>query len=114
MGQQMWPINAGRPVCRPLRHRWRYTSIEMTTATTQTPVTAVEAAVEATTLPAERLFDPAAVLTMAGGHFVHDSFASFLSPLLPLLIQKLGLSLTLAGSLSALQSFPSLINPLLG
>jgi FSR family fosmidomycin resistance protein-like MFS transporter len=54
------------------------------------------------------------VITLAGGHLVHDSFTSFLSPLLPLLIAKLGLSLTLAGSLAALQSFPALINPLLG
>jgi FSR family fosmidomycin resistance protein-like MFS transporter len=64
--------------------------------------------------PAERPFDLAGVLTMAGGHLVHDMFAGFLSPLLPLLIPKLGLSLTLAGSLAALQSLPSLINPLLG
>jgi MFS transporter, FSR family, fosmidomycin resistance protein len=63
---------------------------------------------------AEPALDPAAVLTAAGGHFVHDSFTSFLSPLLPLIIQKLGLSLTMAGSLSALQSLPSLINPFLG
>jgi hypothetical protein len=46
---------------------------------------------------AEPALDPAAVLTAAGGHFVHDSFTSFLSPLLPLIIQKLGLSLTMAG-----------------
>jgi FSR family fosmidomycin resistance protein-like MFS transporter len=62
----------------------------------------------------ERPFDAITVVTMAGGHFVHDAFGSFLSPLLPVIIQKLGLSLTLAGSLSAMQSLPSLINPLLG
>jgi FSR family fosmidomycin resistance protein-like MFS transporter len=77
--------------------------------------TEIEAPVQtAPTPPAERPFDSAGVVTMAGGHFVHDMFGSFLSPLLPLLIPKLGLSLTLAGSLAALQSFPSLINPLLG
>jgi FSR family fosmidomycin resistance protein-like MFS transporter len=63
---------------------------------------------------AERPFDPAGVITLAGGHLVHDIFAGFLAPLLPLLIPKLGLSLTLAGSLAALQNFPSLINPVLG
>jgi MFS transporter, FSR family, fosmidomycin resistance protein len=54
------------------------------------------------------------VATIAGGHFVHDTYTSFLAPLLPLIIQKLGLSLTLAGSLAAFQQAPSLINPLLG
>jgi len=44
----------------------------------------------------------------------HDIFTSFLAPLLPLIIQKLGLSLTLAGSLAAFQQLPSLINPFLG
>ena len=77
--------------------------------------TEIEAPVQTASIPlADRPFDSAGVVTMAGGHFVHDVFGSFLSPLLPLLIPKLGLSLTLAGSLAALQSFPSLINPLLG
>ena len=61
-----------------------------------------------------RPLDLPAVIVMAMGHLVHDAFTSFLSPLLPLIIQKLSLSLTLAGSLAAMQSFPSLINPLLG
>jgi FSR family fosmidomycin resistance protein-like MFS transporter len=43
-----------------------------------------------------------------------DIFTSFLSPLLPLIIRKLSLSLTLAGTLASLQQFPSLINPVLG
>ncbi|HEY3342065.1 MAG TPA: hypothetical protein VGK81_08610, partial [Anaerolineae bacterium] len=64
--------------------------------------------------PAERPFDAAGVVTLAGGHLVHDIFGGFLAPLLPLLIPKLGLTLTLAGSLAALQSLPALINPLLG
>ncbi len=68
----------------------------------------------ATASPDSTRNDPVAVVTIAGGHFVHDAFASFLSPLLPLLIAKLGLTLTLAGSLSALQSLPSIINPVLG
>ena len=54
------------------------------------------------------------VLTIAGGHLTHDIFTSFLAPLLPLIIQKLSLSLTLAGSLAAFQQLPSLINPFLG
>jgi FSR family fosmidomycin resistance protein-like MFS transporter len=53
-------------------------------------------------------------LVITAGHLTHDIFTSFLSPLLPLIIQKLGLSLTLAGTLASLQQFPSVINPLLG
>lgn len=54
------------------------------------------------------------VLTIAAGHLTHDIFTSFLSPLLPLIIQKFGISLTLAGTLASFQQLPSLINPLLG
>jgi len=53
-------------------------------------------------------------LTISGGHFIHDVFSSFLAPLLPPIIERLSLSLTLAGSLSAFQQLPSLINPFLG
>src|SRR5512136_2563592 len=65
-------------------------------------------------VPAAESFQTGRVLTVAGGHLIHDTFTSFLPPLLPLIIQKLGLSLTLAGSLAAFQQFPGLINPLLG
>jgi FSR family fosmidomycin resistance protein-like MFS transporter len=65
-------------------------------------------------LPTERPFDAAGVVALAGGHLVHDIFGGFLPPLLPLIIPKLGLTLTLAGSLAALQSLPALMNPLLG
>lgn len=54
------------------------------------------------------------VLTITGGHFVHDTFSAFLSPLLPLIIEKLSLSLTLAGTLSAVIQLPSMLNPLIG
>jgi len=59
-------------------------------------------------------FQAGPVLTIAGGHLIHDIFTSFVAPLLPLIIEKLSLSLTLAGSLAALQQLPSLINPFLG
>lgn len=59
-------------------------------------------------------FHTGQVITIAGGHLIHDVFTSFLPPLLPEIIKKLGISLTLAGSLSAFQQFPSLINPFLG
>jgi len=67
-----------------------------------------------TSTPTVKSFQIGTVLTIAGGHLVHDVFTSFLAPLLPLIIQKLSLSLTLAGTLAAFQQLPSLINPFLG
>ena len=64
--------------------------------------------------PTTGTFQTGQVLTIAGGHLIHDTFTSFLAPLLPLIIQRLGLSLTLAGALAAIQQLPSLINPFLG
>jgi FSR family fosmidomycin resistance protein-like MFS transporter len=54
------------------------------------------------------------VLTISGGHFVHDVYSAFLAPLLPLIIEKLSLTLTLAGSLSAFLQFPAILTPLIG
>ncbi|MBN1448503.1 MAG: MFS transporter [Bacteroidetes bacterium] len=54
------------------------------------------------------------VLMISFAHFVHDVYSSFLAPILPLLIDKLGLSYGLAGSLSMFQRLPSLANPFIG
>lgn len=54
------------------------------------------------------------VLMIVSGHFIHDTYSAFLAPLLPSLIEKLSLSYTQAGSLSAIAQFPSLLNPILG
>jgi FSR family fosmidomycin resistance protein-like MFS transporter len=54
------------------------------------------------------------VLIIAGGHFVHDVFSSFLAPWLPLLIEKLCLSLTMAGSLTIFLRLPSILTPVIG
>ncbi len=59
-------------------------------------------------------FQTGRVALVAGAHFLHDVFSAFLSPLLPLLIPKLGLSLFKAGSLSLFTNLPPLFNPLLG
>ena len=49
------------------------------------------------------------------GHLTIDSYSSFFSPLLPLLVVKLGLSLTLVGALVALSSITSSFSqPLFG
>lgn len=54
------------------------------------------------------------VLTIAGGHFIHDIYTATIPTLLPLIIEKLSLSLTLAGSLTAMLQLPALINPFIG
>ncbi len=54
------------------------------------------------------------VLLICSGHFVHDVYSAFIAPLLPLLIDKLGLSLLLAGSLPVFMQAPSLLGPVIG
>lgn len=54
------------------------------------------------------------VLTISAAHFLHDTFTALLAPLLPLLIQNLGISLFLAGSLAVAVQVPSLLSPYLG
>jgi len=54
------------------------------------------------------------VATIASGHFVHDTFTAFVAPLLPLVIEKLSLSLTMVGALNAFMQLPAVINPFIG
>ena len=54
------------------------------------------------------------ILLICGGHFVHDVFSAFIPPLLPLLIEKLSLSLVMAGSLPVWMQLPSLLGPFIG
>ncbi|MCB0132214.1 MAG: MFS transporter, partial [Caldilineaceae bacterium] len=63
---------------------------------------------------AEMTFHVDQVTTVAGGHFMHDTFSAFLTPLLPALQDKLALNYTLAGSLVVFTWVPSLLNPFLG
>ncbi len=62
----------------------------------------------------ETKFHTEQVLTIVSGHFIHDTYSAFVSPLLPLLMEKMSLSLTAAGSLAAFIQFPALLNPLIG
>jgi MFS transporter, FSR family, fosmidomycin resistance protein len=48
------------------------------------------------------------------GHFIHDTYTAMVAPLLPVLIEKLSLSLTAAGSLSAVMQLPAVLNPFFG
>jgi FSR family fosmidomycin resistance protein-like MFS transporter len=54
------------------------------------------------------------VLLVSLAHFFHDIYTSFLAPLLPVLKQHYGFSLTFAGFLSVIQRMPMLLNPLIG
>ncbi len=53
-----------------------------------------------------------AVLSLS--HFVHDIYTSIFPPLLPLIIEKLSLSLGRAGILSTVLQLPSVLNPFMG
>ncbi|MGD9310913.1 MAG: MFS transporter [Desulfosarcina sp.] len=65
-------------------------------------------------LSTSRGFNFPGVIAVSIGHFVHDVYSSFLAPLLPLLIEKLSMSLTQAGLLSTMMQLPALINPWIG
>jgi FSR family fosmidomycin resistance protein-like MFS transporter len=62
----------------------------------------------------ERRFNLPGVLAVSLAHLVHDIYSSFLAPLLPLLIDKLTMTLTQAGLLSTVMQLPALINPWVG
>ncbi len=62
----------------------------------------------------KRPFQTGKVSGLAFAHFLHDLYTSLLAPTLPLLIQRLSLSLTEAGSLTVFMQLPNLFNPLLG
>ena len=59
-------------------------------------------------------FKTADVILISVVHFVHDVYSSFLAPILPLLIEKLGMSYAVVGALSVVQRIPSLFNPFIG
>ncbi len=58
---------------------------------------------------------PRVVLLMTLGHLLNDLYANFLTPILPLLIQHFGLSMTLAGLLTTLRMLSGQVSqPLYG
>jgi len=59
-------------------------------------------------------FKKAEVYTISIAHFMHDIYSSFLAPLLPLLIEKLGMSLFMTAFLDIARRIPFLLNPFLG
>jgi FSR family fosmidomycin resistance protein-like MFS transporter len=59
-------------------------------------------------------FQTGKVALVSFSHFVHDVYTSFLAPLLPLIIEKLSLTLGQAGLLSTVMQIPALLNPFIG
>ncbi len=62
----------------------------------------------------KKQFQSAGVLAVSFGHLMHDIYSSFLAPMLPLLINKLGISLSMAGLLDVIRNSPALFNPFIG
>ena len=68
-----------------------------------------------TTRAAEaKRFQTGCVLTISAGHAVHDTYAAFLPPLLPVFIANLALSKTEAGLLTVFMQGASLLQPFIG
>ncbi|MCK5837541.1 MAG: MFS transporter [Desulfobacula sp.] len=59
-------------------------------------------------------FQTGRVTLVAFSHFIHDAYTSFLSPLLPIIIEKLSLTLSQAGLLTTVMQIPALLNPVIG
>lgn len=59
-------------------------------------------------------FQTGPVVTLSGGHAVHDTYTAFLAPLLPILIEKFSLLKTEAGLLSLFMQGPSILQPVIG
>jgi len=59
-------------------------------------------------------FNKSQVATISLAHLAHDTYSSFLAPILPLLIEKLGISLYLVAFLDIARKLPSLLNPFFG
>ena len=64
--------------------------------------------------PIEEKFQTAPVVTIGASHAIHDSYFAFLPAILPVLVENLSLTKTLAGLLSVFTQLPSLIQPFVG
>jgi FSR family fosmidomycin resistance protein-like MFS transporter len=61
-----------------------------------------------------KTFKKSEVFTISCAHMLHDTYSSFLAPLLPLLIEKLGMSLSISALLEIIRRIPTLFNPFFG
>jgi FSR family fosmidomycin resistance protein-like MFS transporter len=64
--------------------------------------------------PETASFETGHVMTFTFAHGVHDTYSSFVAPLLPSLIDKLSLSMTEAGVLDFARTVPALLQPFIG
>ena len=62
----------------------------------------------------QRKFKTSSVISISISHLVHDIYSSFLAPILPLLIEKLGISYSMVSLLSFIQKAPNIMNPFIG
>ena len=62
----------------------------------------------------KKKFQTEKIVSISFAHLFHDIYSAFLAPILPLLIAKLGISLSLAGLLDVVRRIPALFNPLIG
>ncbi len=65
-------------------------------------------------MPKQKDFKTNHIVLVSSAHLLHDTYTSFLAQALPILIDKFGISKTLAGLLSIVQRIPSLFNFLVG
>ena len=80
----------------------------MTTSTVEDRAEQIAAAEPTATFQTDQVF------TVAGGHFIHDTYSAFIAPLIPLLQERLGVGYAGAGSLAIYAQMPSLLNPFIG
>jgi len=66
------------------------------------------------TEPVEAEFQTSQIMHISGAHFIHDTFTGFIPTTLPVLMEKLSLSLTMIGTLTAIMQLPAILNPLIG
>lgn len=59
-------------------------------------------------------FDFGKVLSISIAHMFADIYTAFFAPMLPLLIEKFGMSITMSGFLDVIRKSASMINPLVG
>jgi FSR family fosmidomycin resistance protein-like MFS transporter len=64
--------------------------------------------------PETTRFQTGQVVPVITTHLIHDMYTSSVSPLLPLIIEKLSLTLTQAGLLTSCLQIPGILNPLFG
>jgi len=69
---------------------------------------------EASPSGGDETFHTGQVMTVVGGHFLHDTFSAFLPPLLVELKAILGANNVMAGSLVIFTQLPSILTPFIG